>query len=54
MALADGAGKLDHGLHALDLALNDLVEVLLLDLGEGQEVDGADVAGLGDLGDEFP
>ena len=52
--LAQHAGELDDGLHALDFAFDDLVEVFLLDLGEGQEVDGADVTGLGVLGDEFP
>ena len=54
MTFTDVTSKFDDGLHALDLALDHLIKVLLLDFGEGQEVDGADVAGLGVLGDEFP
>ena len=53
VALADGGRELDHGLHTLDLALDDLVEVLLFNRREGEEVDGADVACLGIFGDEF-
>ena len=53
VTLADIPGELDHGLHTLDLALDDLVEVLLFNRREGEEVDGADVACLGIFGDEF-
>ena len=53
MLLTDIPRELDDGLHALHFALDDLVEILFLDFGEGQEVDGADVAGLGVLGDEL-
>lgn len=51
--LADVTGELDYGLHPLDLPFDDLVEVLLLDLREGKEVDGTDV-GTSSLGDKRP
>ena len=54
MSLAQYTRQLNDGLHALDLPLDDDVEVLLLDLGEHKEVDGPGVAGLGILRDERP
>ena len=45
--------QLNNGLHTLDLPLNNLVKVLLLDLRERKEVDGADICARL-LGDERP
>ena len=53
MTFTDVTSKFDDGLHALDLALDDLVKILLLDLWERQEVDGADICARL-LGDERP
>ena len=35
MTFTDVTSKFDDGLHALDLALDHLIKVLLLDFGEG-------------------
>ena len=52
MLFAQVPGELNDGLHALHLALDNLVEVLLLDLGEGQEVNGTGI-GFGVLRHEW-
>ena len=54
MSLTEDTSQLNDSLHALHLSLNDNVEVLLLDIREGQEVDGTGVARLRVLRDEFP
>lgn len=54
MALAYGSCELDDDLHALDLALNSGVEVLLLHFWEEQEVDGPGITSLWVFRDERP
>jgi len=41
MFLSDIPSQFDDGLHALDLAFDNDIEVFLLDLWEGEEVDRA-------------
>jgi hypothetical protein len=54
VALADRACELDDGLHALHLALDVRVEILLLDLGKTEEVHRTRVDDGRVCGDERP
>ena len=53
MPFTEDASELDDSLHPLDLALDDFIEVLFLDLGEHQEVNRPGVAVLRVLRDEL-
>ena len=52
MAFTKISYKLDYGLHPLDLTLNDGIEILCLDFGEEQEVNGTRVTRFRVLRDE--
>ena len=54
MSFTEHTCQLDDGLHALDLSLDDNVEIFLLDFGERQEVNGSCIAGGGIFRNKWP